>query len=304
MTSRVTDMTNYNTFLNDIHTTSSRMSKTQAELSSGTQINNPEDDPFGAAQVMSFDGQITDNSTYQTAVSNGIQMLQAQDGALQSVNGAMSQIQTLVVQAGGITSQADLNAIAAQIQQLKEVVRDGANTQYGSIYVFGGTATNAQPYPVGSNAYAGTNVQMSAVVAPGQQVNTNIPGANVFGTTVGAAPNQMNTFDLIDHIVTDLQTGTPVAMADLQGPSMQALAANVDVIRGQQAVIGASTNRLQSVQTQLTSQATQLAASKSSVADVDFTKAYTDYQSENTMYQAALAAGSRIMQTSLLDFLK
>ena len=32
-------------------------------------------------------------------------------------------------------------------------------------------------------------------------------------------------------------------------------------------------------------------------------KTYVEFQTQNTMYQSALAAGTRIMQTSILDFL-
>ena len=47
----------------------------------------------------------------------------------------------------------------------------------------------------------------------------------------------------------------------------------------------------------------RISEARSQIADVDMAKAYMEFQTQNTMYQSALAAGSRIMTTSLLDFI-
>ena len=68
--------------------------------------------------------------------------------------------------------------------------------------------------------------------------------------------------------------------------------------------IGEKTNMLSFLsdrnQTQNTNQQTRL----SEVSDVDTTQSITDYQMRQMVYQASLSVGSKIMQPSLIDFMK
>jgi flagellar hook-associated protein 3 FlgL len=50
--------------------------------------------------------------------------------------------------------------------------------------------------------------------------------------------------------------------------------------------------------------AVALAGQLSTIEDTDFVEAVLAFQTRQTVYQAALAAGAKIIQPSLLDFLR
>jgi flagellar hook-associated protein 3 FlgL len=172
-------------------------------------------------------------------------------------------------------------------------VLDGINAQYGDAYVFGGTATNAAPYPGPGNAYGGNGNVMSKRVGQNQSVQVNVPGTNVLG------PNGTNTLDVIDQLVADINGGNWAGIS----AGSAAIVTQTDLALNVRTQLGATTSRLETLQSRLDLTEERLIAARSEVADVDAAEAYMQFQQQQTMYEAALAAGTRIMQTSILDFI-
>ena len=291
-------------YQNDLSAVYEQLARTQRQASTGLRIETPSDDPFGTSQVLGFDAQLSDIRQYQRNVDDTIGFLNTADAALDAAGGAIKRIRDLVVQASnGTYDQQALNAMAAEIRQLKEAVRDSANARYGSTYVFSGTATSTQPFPAPANAYAGNAGIMSRRVSPSLQTQFNVPGTTVFGTTTGAAPSQLSTLDLIDQIVTDMTTGTPASLQQLRSLDLDALDQRHAQILQERSNLGAVEARMEVTKQQLADLDERITGARSSVSDADMAKTYMQLQSQQTMYQSALAAGTRIMQTSILDFI-
>lgn len=304
MTQRVTDYHFQTPFMTSLHTSNSKLADLQRQISSGQRIGLPDDDPFGTAQVLDFDAQVAETQQYRRNISDASGMLATEDGALNNVGTTLQRIRDLVVQASNTTNdQNALNSIAAEVRQLKESIRDQANARFGGMFVFSGTSDTTQPYPSPANAYVGTNNVMARRVASGLQVNVNMAGPTVFGTTVGAAPTQMSMLDLCDRIVSDLTSGIPADREELRSTVIDAIDLNHSNVLQQRANIGATQKRLDAIDEQLSSMEERLSDARSKIGDTDIAKAYSDLQTQNTMYQAALAAGAKIMKNTLLDFL-
>lgn len=291
-------------FQNDISTAYARMAHTQSQLTSGLRIERPSDDPYGTSQVLDLDAQLSDIRQYQSTVADATTFLDTADQALDTVGSSLQRLRELVLQASnGTNGQASLDTIAAEIIQLKESVRDGINARVGNSYVFSGTASDVPPYAAPGNAYAGNNVAMNRRVSPGSQVSINMPGVAVLGTTTGAAAGQLSTLDLIDRIVADLQTGSPASLQNLRTVDLAALDARLENAIEQRTNLGAVAARLEATAMQLGDLEERLISARSKVAEVDFAKTYSEFQNQQTTYQASLAAGTRMLQTSILDFI-
>jgi flagellar hook-associated protein 3 FlgL len=63
-------------------------------------------------------------------------------------------------------------------------------------------------------------------------------------------------------------------------------------------------NRLEAVQSQLESMYLNLKKNLSEIEDANMAKTITDFTNQQNLYQAALAVGSRILQPSLIDFMR
>jgi flagellar hook-associated protein 3 FlgL len=294
MSSRITQNAIHGSFNTDIQSIYARMAKSQQQVTDGRKITKPSDDPFGASQVMGFDTQLADIGQYKSNVSDSISFMNSADTALDGVTSALQAIREKATQAAnGTNGFQDLQSIASEVIQLKEVVRDAMNTQYGDQYIFSGTGGSTPPFPGGSNLYAGTPNTISRLVGRGQSVQINVPGTSVMG------PNGANTLDAIDQLVLDIQSnnvaGIQTGLGTIINQTNQALDMRTQ--------LGATTARLEVTQDRLGAMEERLTSARSDVADVDMAEAYSKFTQQQTMYQAALAAGTRMMQTSILDFL-
>lgn len=304
MTSRVTDSQTVSAFLNNIGRTHSRMSELQQQLSSGRAFATAADDPFTAGRVVGIDAQLQEIKQFQENVTDSLGVLGVEDSALDSIGGSLQRVRDLVQQAvNGTVSDTDRTAIATEIQQLKETIRSSANVRYGNTYLFGGTNTTTAPFPAPGNMYVGTSTLMTRRVAPDQQVTVNLDGSSIFGTTTGLLPSEMSTFDMLDQIVSDLTVGGTAGIDELRTDGLNALSAHIDNVLEQRSNLGATAAKLEQTQQQLADMEDRMTSTRTKLADADMAKAYMEYQSQSTMYQSALAAGARMMKTSLLDFL-
>jgi flagellar hook-associated protein 3 FlgL len=292
MAIRITQNQIASQFNMDVQSIYSRMAKTQQQLSDGRRITRPSDDPFGTGQVLGFDTQLADVRRYQENVADSIGFMNAADSALDTVTGALQAIYEKAIQASnGTNSIADMQSLATEIQQLKAVLVDGLNVQHGDAYVFGGTATGAPPF--NGNNYDGNGNTMARRVGQASPVQINVPGDQIVG------PNGANTLDLIDTLIADV---TGANFVGVQG-SITALQTATDQALGVRTQMGAITARLEVMQSRLDLTEERLLAARSDVADVDAAEAYMQFTQQQTMYEAALAAGTRIMRTSILDFI-
>src|SRR5258706_10978700 len=82
---------------------------------------------------------------------------------LQTVNGLVLQA------ANAATDQNARDAIAGQIDQIRQSLLNLANTQYGDRPLFGGTAAGTVAYDASGN-YVGTSSPIERTIAPGVQV--------------------------------------------------------------------------------------------------------------------------------------
>jgi flagellar hook-associated protein 3 FlgL len=123
-------------------------------------------------------------------------------------------------------------------------------------------------------------------------VDTNGPEA--FGT----GPTQV--FAVLQGIADNLRSGDDDALSQ----SLKDLDSAANVMRNSLSDAGARYNRIdqmkQSAQDRLLSVTSQL----SDVEDVDLPKSIMDMQLQQTSYQAALAAAAKVIQPSLIDFLR
>jgi flagellar hook-associated protein 3 FlgL len=299
MAIRITQNQIANRFNLDVNSIYAKMAKSQQQLSDGRRITRPSDDPFGTGQVLGYDTQLADVRRFQENAATSIGFLNSADSALDSVTQALQGIREKATQAAnGTNGLSDLQSIATEIQQLKEVVRDGMNAQHGDTFIFGGTSTGSAPYPgtlppPNANDYAGNGNVMARRVGQNQSVSINVPGDSVMG------PNGANTLDIIDQLVLDVQAGNTAGIQAGLGNVI----AQTDLALNVRTQLGATTSRIEVMQGRLDLTEERLLAARTEVADVDATEAYMEFTQQQTMYQAALAAGTRIMQTSILDFI-
>lgn len=286
--------------LDDLQRVSASLQHTQRKLSTGKEINQVEDNPVGAGRAMHLRSEVSDVQQYQKNINEALGFQDASESAMSSVQDIMKRAKELVVQAGnGTLDQTGLNNIAAEIKQLVEAARQSMNGTYAGRYLFSGTATLTPPFPSPALTYAGDDNTMQRVIGQGEQVDLNLRGWEAF--SVPPTNSGQNVLQLLDKVATDLQSGNRAALG---GPDLQGVDAMLDQLSASRAQVGARTNRLETQQSRLKDLELNVEDLLSKTEDADMAKAMVDFSMQQSIYQSALQSGARVLQPSLLDFLR
>lgn len=124
------------------------LSDTQQQLASGKRINKPSDDPVGAAQVVRITEELDKLTQYQRNNDLLASSLEQQEAILRSINDSANRARVLVIQSGaGFTTDADRQAIGAEIEQIRNEVIDLMNSQNAQgEYIFAGFQSETQAF--------------------------------------------------------------------------------------------------------------------------------------------------------------
>ncbi|MFL5816396.1 MAG: flagellar hook-associated protein FlgL [Conexibacter sp.] len=300
---RVTTLMSSRATLRDLNDGLSRLTRLQDQLSSGKQISRPSDDPYGTSRALSLRGELGGLDQFQRNVDDGIGWLNTSDTALGQMSDVLARVRELLVNGGNDTAgSAARSAMADEIDQLAESVKQEADVQYGGRSVFSGTATDTPPYALGgADTYAGDAGTITRAIGPGVEIPINADVRALLGDGQGARDDKLlNTLrDISDH----LRGGTTADANALRGTDLQRIDANLDVLNGIRADVGARTNRLDIAASRLSGLALNSTKLLSDVEDADMAQTITQYTTQQAAYSAALKAGANIVQTSLLDFL-
>jgi flagellar hook-associated protein 3 FlgL len=303
MSDRVTSSMVSGTTLTDINASLSAMQRSESELASGKSIQEPSDNPYGASRAIELQSTIKGLDSYAAAAQDGISWTQTASSALSNINEVGQRVRELLVQAAnGVNSSVDREAIAEEVGQLTETVKDDANTQYAGQYVFSGTLTGTAPYQGGAgDEYQGNGEAITRSIGPGASLQINTDISTVLGSGQGAGDGKL--LDTLRTISQNLRSGTPAALEAIGGEDMKNLSANLNQLNTLQAGVGAVTNQMQVAVNRVQDLQMTSAEALSSTQDADLAKVSIDYSSEQAAYNAALRAGASIVQTSLLEFL-
>ncbi|MGF1664076.1 MAG: flagellar hook-associated protein FlgL [Kineosporiaceae bacterium] len=271
-----------------------RSARLQEQLSSGKQISRPSDGPGQTASAMQLRGSLRTTEQYVRNADDAQAWLSTADSALQAVSTSLQRARDLAVQganAGAMPLQAR-QAIADEVRQIRETVLGLANTQYLGRPVFGGTTAGGSAYDA-AGAYLGDTGTVSRRVGPNAQVRADVSGVAVFGDGAGSV------FDVLDTLATDLVTDPAAVQASLAAID----GALEDVLSGLSDV-GSRVNRVEAMKRTNEAQVVEVRSNLSEVEDIDLPRTIMDLQLQEVAYQAALGATARVLQPSLLDFLR
>jgi flagellar hook-associated protein 3 FlgL len=292
------------TTLRDLEANQSRLSSLQQQLSSGKRITQPSDDPYGTSRALGLSGELTGLQQYQRSVGDGTAWLTTADTALSKISDVLQRARELLIQGASDSATAQSrSAIADEIDQLTDSVKQEANVQYAGHYVFSGTATTTAPYTLGSasDAYAGDAGTITRELGPGVQVTVNSDISSLLGNGQTAADNKL--LDTLRDVASDLRASTPASAGALRSADLQRLDANMDTLNALRADVGARMNRFAIADSRLQALEENTTNLLSQTQDADVAKTITDYTTQQAAYNAALRAGANIVQSSLLDFL-
>ncbi|MGV8910536.1 MAG: flagellar hook-associated protein FlgL [Propionicimonas sp.] len=270
---------------------------TQQALSSGKQLNVPSDSPTGASQVLRLRGEIRAAQQFERNASDGVSVLSAQDSTLVGMSATTIRIRDLTVQGmnGGALSAEARTAIAKELVQLRDSLLGDANQTLGGRPIFGGATGEKNAYDRSTGGFIGDlTTQVTRRISDTNVVRVDLPGPQAFGPAGGN-----DLFAIVDRIANDV-----IANPSNLGADLDDLDTAMKTLQNAMADVGARSARIADGQTAAADRVISLKSGLSEVEDVDLPQAIMNQQAQQVAYQAALGATAKLIQPSLLDYLR
>jgi flagellar hook-associated protein 3 FlgL len=296
MSTRITTGMTQRNILADLNRVNDRLNRTHQKISSSKEITRPSDDPFNASRALALRTSMESTQQYQRNIQDAQGWQETAEIALSDITDAIHRAYELVVAGASDTSPPEARlAIAAEIDQLIEGIKQNANATYRGRYVFAGTATDAPPYVAGDDAYHGSPDDVERQIGPGVALSIGLRGSAILGN--GADGKLLQVLrDVSAHLTADDGTALRADVGLLDAKDGEVL--------GVRALNGARQTRLDAALSRLTEVEESTLRQLSETEDADIAKAMIEFSSQQAAYQAALKAGASIVQPSLMDFLR
>ncbi|WP_191560062.1 flagellar hook-associated protein FlgL [Metabacillus idriensis] len=292
---RVTQSMLASSSLRNLSKSYEKMGTYQDQLATGKKINRPSDDPVVAMKGMHYRTNLTEVEQYQRNISEAYQWMENSEAGIEQGTQVLQRVRELLVQAGnGTNSPDDLKAIGAEIKQLKEDLVGSANTQVAGKYIFNGTETKTPPVTINADGTVAVTIDSSAFeieVSKDVKLKANIDNNNVFNKEL---------FDVMDSIEKALTSGDMSDSDDM----LSKLDDRIDIMNAERAELGARYNRLELIEDRVGKQEVVATRILSDNEDADLEKVIIDLTAQESLHRAALSVGARIIQPSLMDFLR
>ena len=298
MSVRITPRTAQTSAIDSLGSTLSRMTQLQEQLASGKALNRPSDSPIQTVEAMQYRSEIRRNDQFQRNASDGLNWLGMADNTLTSVLSTLGRVKELVLQGiNGSSDPVQRGNIAQEVDALKDSLIGESNAKYLDRPIFGGNAGGTAAYTTAGAFVGSPGDQIERRVGPNQKVRVNLTGPEVFGADGAGASG--NLFQVVGQIANDLRNNPAALSADLA-----ALDDRRVTIENQLGAVGARYNQVDGMKSRAEDQQVTMKNGLSEVENIDLPKTIVDLQLQEIAYKSALSATSRVIQPSLLDFLR
>jgi flagellar hook-associated protein 3 FlgL len=338
---RVSDNTNFGLVRETINRTKGRMENLQQQSATLKKVNTPSDDPVGASKILEIRTDKVNNEQFLMNAKLAEAQLNNTESALGELAEIVVRAKEIALQqASGASANDDTRvAVAEEINQLFQSAVGTGNRRIGDRYVFGGYKTDKPPVTI-EGKYVGDDGQMMIEVGRDVFISMNIPGHEAFNTNpqverrAADAPSAESP-ELQPRVgnrapasyTADGRAGDSGAapqpenvnvFEELQNLRIGLLTSDTDTIRNtlerfdqvharlnsMRAKIGSRINGLQTMTNSLERQNITSAQLGSHLEDADMAQVVSDLAKEETVFRSALQSSNKLLQPTLMDFLK
>ncbi|MFK8138312.1 MAG: flagellar hook-associated protein FlgL [Bdellovibrionales bacterium] len=332
---RVSDKMNFQQVTNSLNKTREKMAIKQEQATTMKRINKPSDDPVAATRVLEARTNIQSAEQYIRNANQAKNFLDYSERTLEELSNVLIRLKEVALgqSNSGTSNPVARRAIAMEVEQIYDQMNAIGNRKIGDRYIFGGYVTQRSPFEQGQ--YTGDSGEMEIEINRGVKLAMNVPGDIVFmGRSIeaekaaqedqdyqlnqalrGPASINQNTRPLdepgafgqgVDVFQAVKRLEIALRADDTRGVqnSLDKLDTAINQVVMSRADVGsrlnALENNIESLQKGLIDN--KILASK--FEDADAFEVYSELQAAEGNLKASLSTSGRLIQPSLLDFLR
>lgn len=314
---RITNGMMVNTLMRNLGNNLKRMDKIQQNLATGKKFINPSDDPIGVSRSLRLNTDLSVMDQYKRNVSDSQSWMETTEIALSNITEVLKRAKELTVQAANETySVEQRTAISGEIEQLKAQLISIANSNYAGSYVFSGYKTDKKlmndlgVYDVGGQTLSDSE-SIGINVGNGDRLGINFVGQRVFGIGLATDPitvtgnaiggtSKSQLIDVFEQLVTDLKADDTAGISS----ALSRIESYMNNTSAVTAEIGVKGNRLELTSNRIEDDVVNLKSLLSKNEDADIAEVIMNLKNEENVYRASLSGGAKIIQPSLVDFIR
>jgi flagellar hook-associated protein 3 FlgL len=300
------------------------------------RLNAPSDNPVGAIKVLENRTDKINNDQFVTNAKIAETFLINTDTALDQLANLVVRAKEIALgQSSGASANDDTRmGIAEEVDHMYQQAIAIGNTRIGDRYLFGGYKTSTQPVN-SEGLYQGDGGQIVVEIAKGVFLGTNVPGIDIFNTNA----KNSNDYDRLEQNKADLKekhpdyaerelasTGTQEGdkgenanvFNELSNLRIMLLTGDTEGIRetlnrfddlhakliSMRAKVGSRMKGLELTNQSIERHNITNASLSSSLEDADMAKVMTDMAREESVLKSSLSTSQKLIQPTLLDFLR
>lgn len=318
---RVTNNMLINNMVYNLNQNLSNLEKLQYQKATGKKFRVPSDDPIGASKSLKFNTDISKLEQYKRNAKDATSWMIDTETALGEIVKILHRADELTVDAAnGTKTGEDLKKIQEEIDQLREHLIQIGNTTHAGRHIFSGYETDKPLLNENGNynidlIMEGKDIEIFEYnVGVSEKVKVNTLGGSVFGvaaidddgniqynfTADVEETDQPYLIAVFDELSAALEDNNPEAIQKALGNMDKCLEQTLSV----RAEVGAKMNRLELTEKKLDIQIENVTELLSYNEDVDMAEIFIEIAMAENVYTSSLMTGSKIIQPTLVDFLR
>jgi flagellar hook-associated protein 3 FlgL len=288
---RITNKMMTETTKRNLFRQSAQLARQQETVSTGKRILRPSDDPLGMGQMLNFRRSLSAMDQYLRNMQKGRNRIEFVETTLESAEELVVKAKNWAVNQAS-SSNTDREAAINDIQNIREQLLQLANSKVGNVYIFAGHQTDAPPF-ASDGTYNGDAGGYTIITGDNRQMTLEADGSRIFQ---GAE----DVFAALDDLLAGLQTDD-VALIDTQVDRLVAARDQIQEVRAEGAA------RFQQIEL-AENQTNRLRLTVEDMLDetesARVEEAIVELKSQEVAYEIALNSAARIIQPTLMDFLR
>lgn len=312
---RVTNNMMISNMTRNLQTNIRRLNRTQLTYNTGKRIHRPSDDPVGITRSLKIRSDISELSQFKKNTEDALSWTESTEQAIIGYSDLLTKLRELTVQAAnGALTEKETQKIKNEVSQIKEQIISQANTSYSGNYIFSGKNTdekllnddgtyNTSIDPKQLDSTTKEEHLIEYEVGISEKMNINTIGIDVFEinhpVTISGG-DKAGIVGFIEDMELELEVGDSKALSD----RLEGLDQYIDKAVTARGDIGARVNRLELIVNRAEDDTINLRDRQSKLEDADLAETAIQLMNEENVYRSALSVGARIIQPTLLDFLR
>jgi flagellar hook-associated protein 3 FlgL len=293
---RVANNSLFNAVTNNIMRNQERFLKLGESISSGKRLHQLSSDPPALSQALRFRSSIASVTQYQQNIDRSHSWLNMSEISLAQVEDVLMRAKELAVsQSSGTADTTSRAAAAVELDTLIQQTLQAGNAKLGNQFLFAGRKTNVEPFQA-NGAYQGDGGNIDVEIGQDNFMSINSRGDEVFRGVGG----DVDVIGVLQTLKTSLETDDRGSVEGLLNPLDQSLNQIVTARSG----VGAKMSRLDAERSRLAEVSDLMTQMLGETEGADLAKTVSDLTQQQYVYEASLAASAKMLQPTLLDFLR